>query len=225
MPEKAGPARMRAFVARNGRLTTVPVIGILGGVASGKSLVAAELAHRGAHVVDMDRIGHRCLEKTEIRDALLEYFGKDILDGDATIDRKALAKRVFSDSLDLGFLNRVMHPVMRVEAVGEIERALAQDVPAIVVDAALLLEHNLGASRCTHLVFLDCDEAVRIERAAEERNWQPQELAGREKHQMPLDQKKEMADVVFTNNADPESLLGQVGEWFDKLLNRNPVTD
>ena len=95
-----------------GKAGTKPIIGIIGGIGSGKSAVAAELGKLGCKVIDADRIAHELLEKKSVKDKILTYFGPEILNLKGKIDRRKLAEIVFADAGKLASLNRVIHPLV-----------------------------------------------------------------------------------------------------------------
>ena len=205
------------FVDRRGRPRPVPVIGILGGIASGTTLAADASAERGAEVINVDRIGHALLKEKWVIEALQARFGREIIGAEGQVNRRRLGRLVFADQAKLEELNRLMHPPMRARIADRIEHAVSAGARAVVIDAALLMEHDLGASYCTHLIFIDVPEVERCRRAADQRGWPPEELARREGFQMPLEEKKQAADAVFPNVSDERTLKDNVIEWFEEL--------
>jgi dephospho-CoA kinase len=115
------------------------VIGLTGGIGTGKSTVAAMLEKLGAAVVDADAIGHRVMAAKETVQALVTEFGKDILDDAGAVDRERLGKIVFGDPVKLKLLNGLMHPLMYAQAEREITDLRAAD-RVVVLDAPLLFE-------------------------------------------------------------------------------------
>ena len=115
------------------------VIGLTGGIGTGKSTVAAMLAKHGAAVVDADAIGHRVLTEPDAVKALVAAFGKGILAATGAVDRKKLGKLVFRDAAKLATLNNLMHPLMSAHAEREIN-ALRDKDRVVVLDAPLLIE-------------------------------------------------------------------------------------
>lgn len=210
------------YVDRAGHQSPVPVIGILGGISAGKSLAACALAAEGARVVDADHIGHAVLREAEVVEALVRRFGPEIRNVRGGVDRMKLAKLVFADAESLAFLNALTHPRIRQGVAKAVEEAVSQGAPAVVIDAALLLEHNLGADRCTHLLFVDVPEAARRRRAAEARGWTEDEHRRRESSQWPLPRKRAAADVVIENAGDPREFTDRVVSWYRALLRADP---
>ncbi len=175
------------------------MIGLLSGVAGGKSTVASMLAARGWHVLDADRIAHEVLEEPEIRMALVEAFGLSVLGSDGTVDRRGLARRVFRDLEAKRRLEAITPPRILEILREELERALEGQAP-IALDVPLLLERGL-AGRCDHLLFIDTPAELRRRRAAE-RGIPPEDWAAREAMQAPLEEKRKRADAVVDNSGD-----------------------
>ncbi len=196
------------------------VIGILGGVASGKSLVARQLADLGAGVLDADRAGHEVLRLPRIEAAVRKRFGEAVFGPDGRVDRARLAKVVFAGSPDRTgkrkHLEQLTHP--------EIGRLLRQQAEALesagtavaVLDAPLLLE--AGWDRlCERLVFVDVPRQVRLSRATA-RGWSEEDFAAREGVQESLDLKRGRADAIIDNSGSPEQTQAQVERFWHSLF-------
>ena len=188
----------------------MPVIGLVGGVASGKSLVAAQFAGLGCEVVDADRLVHEILQEPPIRERVRQAFGDGVFDASGHIDRARLGEAVFSDPERLKALEKIVHPPV----LGRIREALAAararpGVQAVILDAALILEKGLD-NLCDRVVYIRAEEKVRHWRALEARGWPPSEVARREGSQLPLKFKRQRADYVIDNSSTPEHTLDQV---------------
>ena len=197
----------------------IPVVGLIGGVGSGKSRVAQLLESRGAAVIDADAVGHELLRDTEIRGRILERFGRGVLtepgpeDGrraEPAIDRRALGALVFADPTDRAALEAIVHPPMRARFHRAIERAL-QDGRArlVVLDAAILLEAGWD-DLCDRVVFVEAPRPERMRRVAAVRGWSAETFAARERAQWPDDQKRRQAHWVVTNDAGADRLDEEV---------------
>jgi dephospho-CoA kinase len=195
-----------------------PVIGVTGGVGSGKSTVARILVELGCERIDADQIGHGLLSDPAIILALRERFGADVVRPDGTVDRQALARRAFEDEGSVAALNAIMHPPLRAELARRVEAFRAGTAPAAVLDAALLVEtdwHTL----CDVLVFVD---APRRSRVRSDRGWSAAELNRREKYQKPLDKKRSIAHYVVKNNSSVSHLHRQVCLLHQRLVGSPP---
>jgi dephospho-CoA kinase len=223
----AGPPR-RLGPWKRGPL---PVIGLVGGIGAGKSLVAAELAGRGAVVLDADTIGHALLDQTPAREQVVQRFGPEVLIQDESapprIDRRALGALVFGHPSELRDLERILHPRMRRTFEKAIARAARKgQAPAVVLDAAILFEAGWD-DLCDRVVFVDAPAEQRLARLVAQRGWTAEQLAARERAQLPPDQKRGRADVVLVNDAGPESLRAAIDRAWPELLRpaRNPRGD
>ena len=196
-----------------------PIIGILGGICSGKSSVAAEFAKLGCGLIDCDEIAHKAIEKPEIKKEIIEHFGKDLLGSSGEINRSKLADIVFADSNKLILLNKIVHPVV----LERVEQLIAQfnnspDVKAIVLDMPLLVEIG-WEKKCDKLVFVDCNEDLRLKRARKIGIFEKKQLKIRENFQISLDKKAYIAENTIDNNSDFSALARQVAGIFTCVSN------
>jgi dephospho-CoA kinase len=188
------------------------VIGILGGVASGKSLVSGELARLGAGVLDADRAGHEVLRMPAIMAAVRQRWGEEIFDADGQIDRKRLAQVVFSPPPEgqrqRKYLEELTHPEIG-RLLGQQARRMSEaGVVAAILDAPLLLEARWDKF-CGKLIFVDAPRELRLRRALT-RGWSEKEFAVRESAQEDLESKRGRADVVVDNSGSPEQTRDQI---------------
>jgi dephospho-CoA kinase len=195
-----------------------PIIGILGGLGSGKSTVAAEFAKLGCAVIDADEIAHDLLERKAVKKAIVASFGQAGLDPEGKIDRKALADIVFADADKLSTLNRIIHPAVLRQAEQLIRRIKGQNrVKAIVLDMPLLVEVG-WTERCDRLVFVDCKRKLRAERAKKLGIFGKNQHKIRENFQISLDKKVNIADNIINNNSGFSALAKQVVEVFSYIM-------
>ncbi len=193
-----------------------PIIGILGGIASGKSTVAAEFAKLGCKVINADKIAHELLEKEAVKRQVVAAFSPSILDSKGKIDRRKLAQIVFADTHKLSSLNLIIHPLVLEHAERQIERYSRQNqVQAIVLDMPLLAEVD-WAKRCDKLIFVRCNEKIRAERA-KKMGFDENQLKMRENYQISLDNKAGIADNTIENNSDFSALVRQVADIFTDI--------
>lgn len=193
------------------------VIGVLGGVASGKSAVARALAGPGGIVIDADRVAREVLDAPELRPALQAAFGPSVLRPDGHPDRDALAELVFRSPERRQQLEAFTHPLIRDRIRAQLDAARAHGVPRIVLDVPLLLEHEGQhglVAECQTLVFVEADARLRDARAVASRGWKPGEVSRREATQMPLELKRARADHVIVN----EGSLAELEEAARRVL-------
>src|SRR5437867_4754241 len=180
------------------------VIGLLGGIGSGKSAVAALFAEAGAEVVDADRLARDVLETPAKAAEVAARFGPAVSGLDGRIDRRALADLVFADPRALDQLNAIVHPPVRERILERVRRHRAARAgappgggkppePVLVLDVPLLAESPLR-KECDLVVFIEASEEMRRARL-EARGWAPGEMERREAHQAPLAEKRALADL------------------------------
>lgn len=189
------------------------VIGLAGGVASGKSTVAAMFAELGAIRLDADGIGHEVLLDAEVKTLLRGKFGRGIFTPGGEVDRKKLAALVFGPDERsrhrLAELEAISHPRISRRLATELESLRRSGTVAAVLDAAVMFKAGWD-QYCTRIVFIRVPRAVRIARAIE-RGWAPEELDARESHQTPLAEKERKAtDLIDNSTPNLEALRLQV---------------
>lgn len=204
-------------------------MGLVGGLGAGKSTIAAELARRGAFVLDADAIGHALLRQRPARDEVLRRFGPKILDptdpSGQTIDRAALGAIVFRDVKARRDLEKILHPRMRETLEKAIARVVRKrQARLIVLDAAILFE--AGWNRlCDLVAFVSAPEPVRLARLSAQRGWTKETLRARQSAQWPLDQKRELADFTLENSgtaSDSAPLADRLDSLWQRLTHRRP---
>jgi dephospho-CoA kinase len=194
-----------------------PLIGIVGGVASGKSTVAAEFKKLGCAVIDADAIAHALLEEPAIHAAVVKRFGAAVLDDSGAIDRRKLALRVFADAQELAALNGILHPRVLQRVEEAVERyGRADTVRAVVLDMPLLVEVG-WADRCDRVIFVDSSFERRVARARQKGMLAEGEVEIRENSQISLDSKARLADNTIDNNSDFSTLVRQIQDIFSDI--------
>ncbi len=222
------PAPKKPFVRSHNKTLFRPefrkahmlVIGVVGGVASGKSLVSEHLQQLGAEVLDADRAGHEVLREPDIERALRDQWGDVVFGDDGRISRAAVAKIVFDEPPEgpqqLAYLEQITHPRIE-EKLRKRKAELAQsgDVKAVVLDAALMFE--AGWNRfCNKIVFVQTPRESRLARARQ-RGWSEAEFAAREAAQESLENKRSCADWIIDNSGAPEHTFAQVQRFWLSL--------
>jgi dephospho-CoA kinase len=197
-----------------------PIIGIAGGIGSGKSRVADWFGELGCLVIHSDEQVKIAYKNPEVRRTLKEWWGDAVLAGSGEVDRKAVAARIFSDSEARRRLEALLHPLVAQER-NRLMAAAAKDaqVPAYVWDTPLLFEAGLHG-QCDTVVFVQAPLALRQARARQSRGWDESELTRRENLQWPLDRKREISEYVIDNTADADYARGQVEEVLSRIRSR-----
>ncbi len=184
------------------------VIGLTGGIASGKSAVAALLREKGVPVVDADRVAREVVEPGRPALAELEAAFPGVVK-DGVLDRKALGALVFADPAARRRLEAIVHPRIQAEVKARTE-ALARDgVPRVVYEAALIVENDLDASMDA-LIVVSVPEALQVARLATRDGLSEAEARARIAAQAPLSKKLARADYVIENTGDLAELRRQV---------------
>ena len=191
-----------------------PVIGIVGAIGAGKSVASNRFAALGAVVLDADKIGHGILNLPDARQEIIAAFGPGVIGSEGNIDRKQVASLVFTDREKLKQLEKIVHARMRTVFENEIRAAqLNPAVPAIVLDAAVLLEAGWDGL-CDRVLFVDAPASQRIERVRVGRGWDIAELERREAMQIPNDEKKRRANRIIMNDGTIADYETKVDELF-----------
>ncbi|MDP1806140.1 MAG: dephospho-CoA kinase [Acidimicrobiales bacterium] len=191
------------------------VVGLTGGIGSGKSTVAALLAERGAVVVDADRLAREAVAiGTEGFRAVVDRFGPDVVDGDGGLDRKALAGVVFEDPEALADLNGIVHPMVRAAIAAQVAELAGTDA-VVVLEIPLLVEsgRSYGASK---VIVVDCPEEAAVRRLVEGRGMDEADARRRMAAQVSRPERLAAADLVIDNSGSVADLGRQVDAlWAD----------
>lgn len=184
------------------------VIGLTGGIASGKSTVSAYLAKKGVRVIDADKIS-RDLSKPGKPgyQMIVQEFGPEYIKDDKTLDRRELGKHVFSKPAELARLEALLHPLI----IWQIRQRLDKTEGTVVIDAPLLYKAGLEAL-CTEVWVVRADDNFRLQRIMKRDSVSEQEARDRMASQLPQDELEARGDTVLVNNGDPEDLYRQIDE-------------
>lgn len=196
--------------------STKPVIGITGGIGAGKSTVARILSELGCFVVDSDDLARQALLDPVLVETLVQWWGREILDPQRQIDRRAVAKIVFARPNERKRLESLVHPWIEKRRLAMFAAA-PDTAPALVIDAPLLVEAGID-EQCDAVVFVNSDRSTRLDRLAQNRGWSDQELNQREESQLPLDAKRTRADYVIDNDGDLTSLTEQIRRTLHEIV-------
>lgn len=194
------------------------ILGVTGGIGSGKSTVSSILKELGAVVIDADVISREVVEPGKMAlDELTQEFGKDILDDCGQLNRKELAARVFNDANKLRILNSIVHKYVVQKIQQNVEEQLLKQTKIIVIDAPIPIKNG----------FLDlCDEVwtvfaqmeIRVERIMKRNGMTYQEAVLRIKSQISDEEYLSIANKVINNDDDVTTLRQEVESQFKKLL-------
>lgn len=194
------------------------VIGLTGGIGSGKSEVAQILRSLGAQIIDLDHVGHEAyLPHTECWTAIIEAFGDSILEVSGEINRKKLGAQVFSDPNALKRLNEIVHPRMRAMILERIQEHRDKKTEVVVVDGAILIETG-WASLVDELWVVAAYENVIAQRLNERDGLSIAEVRKRIGAQISTEERKKHATVVIENNSNIKDLRRKVHDFWESSL-------
>lgn len=200
-----------------------PVIGLAGGIGSGKSAVARILRELGCEVSDADSVVRVLLDEPEVQQTLRSWWGPTVISPEGVTDRRAIADIVFHQPEERRRLEALLHPIVsrrRREQWKALDADPQRLIPAYVIDAPLLFEAGLDAE-CDAVIFVDADRSDREARVAAGRGWDAAELARRESAQLSLDLKRERSDHTIENRGDLASLRTQVEQVLHRILHQH----
>lgn len=202
------------------------MIGVVGGIASGKSEVTRHLERLGALQLDADRAGHRVLEEPEVRAALVARWGPGIVQEDGSLSRREIGRQVFGNhsgaTEDRVFLERIMHPRIAARLQEQLKEAQAAGRKVAVLDAPLLFEAGWDAM-CDEILFVAVPDCQRLERALR-RGWTEAEFRQREAAQMSLENKRQRSHTIIDNSRSLEDTFDQLNAVWSSWV-RSEETD
>jgi dephospho-CoA kinase len=194
------------------------LVGLTGGVASGKSTVSRILREEGAYIIDADQIAKELVTPdSPVSQELVRVFGRDILQQDGSVDRKKLAARIFLDPEQRNRLNGILHPRIRETICERVRRIVRSDPGAIViVDAALLIE--VGWHReVDEVIVVTSSAEQQIDRLGKRDGLAPEQAERILAAQMAQEEKVKVADFIISNEGALEETIRKTREVFDKL--------
>ena len=208
------------------------VVALTGGIGSGKSSVAATLARLGASVIDADAIVHELQAPgAPLVDEIGEAFGPEVLDASGALDREALAAVVFRDPEARKRLEAIVHPVVGVEFARRLAAARDAGVPLVVLDIPLFFETRRrgggGASRMPvdQVLLAYAPQETQVARTVARDGCSPDDALRRIQAQIPIEDKKDLADVVIDNSGSREATERQVRACYERLISTNEAGD
>ena len=189
------------------------ILGLTGGIASGKSTVSAYLAQNGALIIDADLIARQVVaKKSSGLKQIVAKFGGEILTASGELDRKKLGKLVFSNKELLKSLTDITGPLIRAEILREIEAAKKAQVKLVVLDIPLLFETGYQ-TLCDKVMVVTIPSEVQLERVMKRDNLSAAEARKRIANQLPASKRNELADVLIDNSKSVAETYQQVLKW------------
>ncbi|CAJ1003635.1 MULTISPECIES: dephospho-CoA kinase [Bacillales] len=193
------------------------ILGLTGGIATGKSTVTAMLRERGIPVIDADQIAREVVEKGKpAYEAIVRHFGRDILLADGQINRKKLGEIVFSDEAERQKLNAIVHPEVRRVMREEAEAAERNGADIVFMDIPLLFESKLQ-HLVDKIVVVYAPASVQLARMLERDELDEEQAHKRLRAQWPIEQKKQLADFLIDNTGTREETERQVERLLAEL--------
>jgi len=196
------------------------VIGLTGGILSGKSTISGMLAEMGAVIIDADKIGHEAYKPhTKTWQKLVDAFGNGILKKNGEVDRKKLGDIVFADPDALARLNRIVHPRMREMMREEIDRLMGEGVAVVVLEAAVLIEAD-WTDLVDEVWVTVAPEEVVIKRLQDRGKLSEEQARARIRSQLPAEERAKHADVTIDTDCRLSQVRVRVEELWGRLQNR-----
>ena len=194
------------------------LVGLTGGIATGKSTVSRLFVECGSQLIDADVLARAVVAPGRpALQQIVEAFGKDMLRPDGTLDRDRLGKAVFRDTKKLARLNAIVHPYVAVEQERRCREIAAKTPHAVVIyDAALLIEAN-AHTRMDRLIIVTADEQTQLARLKDRAHLSAEEARTRIVAQMPLAEKVKLADYVIDGTWPLEKLRAEVRRIYEDL--------
>ena len=193
------------------------VIGLTGGIGSGKSTVSQCLAELGATIIDADKVGHEAFKPdTEVWRDVVATFGREILTSTGEINRKKLGEIVFNNPESLLQLNKIMHPRMSDMIKAQIEEYRQQGIDVVVLEAAILIEVN-WIPLVDEVGVTVAPESAVLERLKEQRGLEEEQTLARIRSQLSTEERIKHADVVINNDGDLDEVKAKVKELWERL--------
>jgi len=193
------------------------ILGLTGGIGSGKSTVAEILAELGAEIIDADQLARIAVESGSAGlEQIIERFGAGILMSDGSLDRKALASIIFQDEKARENLNAIVHPEVARLAMETMQSLMDQGAPLIIYDVPLLFENGLEKS-LPGVIVVHVPPEIQRARVQARDNITPEEIEARIAAQGDLDEKARKADYLIDNSGSPGETRAQVEELWKTL--------
>lgn len=204
-------------MSQNTQTPNIPfIVGLTGGIGSGKSTIANAFASHGVNIVDTDRIAHQVSASGGAAiDALRNSFGDDAIASDGSMDRDWMRQRVFDDEQERRKLEQILHPIIRRITN---EQVMAQPKPYVIIDVPLLIESGNWENRCDRVLVVDCQVQTQIDRVIQRNGFTRERIDSIIAAQATREQRLAAADDVIDNDSDLDQSLKHVDELHEQYL-------
>ncbi|CBE69302.1 Dephospho-CoA kinase [Candidatus Methylomirabilis oxygeniifera] len=193
------------------------VVGLTGGICSGKSTVAALFKNLGAIIIDADQVAHEVVEPDQpLFEAVASTFGREVVDADGRIDRRRLGAIVFADPEARRRLEALLHPAIIEECERRIRQAEVSGTCVCLIDAALLIESGWYV-RCDAVILVEANETAQLDRLMRSRGLSRDEAMPRIRSQMPQQEKRQYAHYVIENDGPLAETVRQAQAVWEQL--------
>jgi dephospho-CoA kinase len=200
-----------------------PVIGITGGIGSGKSFIAKIFGQQGGLVLSADDQVRALYRDPKIKETLKSWWGQKVINSQNEVDKRAVARIIFDEPAEKRRLEGLLHPrVISMRQAAMAAAAKNAQVLAFIWDIPLLFEVG-SAKECDAIVYVDAPREARLARVQATRGWDDAELARRENLQLPLDFKRRMSKYIVQNTADVGFARNQVREVLSAILTNSAM--
>ena len=197
----------------------IPLIGLTGGIGSGKTAVSELLAQLGAGVIDTDQIAHQITASGGSAIPLIQkHFGAEYIDESGALDRSKMRSLVFQDLESKKALEAITHPLIKQETIRQAQLLAQANFPYLVFVVPLLVESGSWKGQIDHLVVVDCPEAIQIERVMQRSNLSKTEVEAIIKAQATRKERLALADTVIENQGKLTDLQSAVRQLHQKIL-------
>lgn len=201
---------------KNGENNMSFILGLTGGISSGKSTVSDYIKQFNIPVIDADLVSREVVERgTEGLNDIAQSFGQQVLDENGELNREKLGHVIFSDQKKRKLLNQILHPRIREHIISQKVNLIEENEPLIVLDIPLLFEANYrNEVDAVMVVYLNRD--IQMKRLIERNTYTPKEAESRINAQMDLEKKKQLADIVIDNSRTIDETYEQVYSWLSR---------
>ncbi len=194
------------------------ILGIMGGICAGKSTVAKMFEELGVIRMDADQIANQCLQESSVQTQILDLFGNSIIEN-GQIQRKKIARIVFSQPESLKKLEKIIHPIVCQNIQENLYKLGKNNKNFAILDVPLLWESG-WYKICDYLIFVDATSEIRQFRAASQRNWSKNEISNREKFQADILQKKSACQYVVPNHGNIDETRAAVQSIWKNIVEK-----